>query len=265
MKKIDILNYLYFNLEKENEKDLKQVILDFLIKDDIIPNDPVDRFIFLLNTFNPENIEGSFISNIIRLILSLSIKSSDYNIKIYEKGLGDCEYRPMSINSMGYYLNRSQPITQTMNIRSTMDEAYNNLITTNERYAEATQIGMIRSTVDNQVDEDITSSLSDLYLSQNSSLISISQNSQFKNNRFISTFKLGNTQSTTGISHKNGINGTNNNDNFKVPLPVKKDRKGGFGKFFQENELSYTPLENIDSNKIRFVPDVNTFNKYIYI
>ena len=51
-----ILLFLIENLEKEKERKLKVYLISFLNRNEVLPNDPVDRFIYLLEIFSNENL-----------------------------------------------------------------------------------------------------------------------------------------------------------------------------------------------------------------
>ena len=75
-----IFNMIISNFEKETDSELKEIIIIFLNKNNNIPLDPVERMIFLLNNLTDENVEEKLIQNITKLLLILSLCSSDYNI-----------------------------------------------------------------------------------------------------------------------------------------------------------------------------------------
>jgi DNA-dependent protein kinase catalytic subunit len=269
-----ILNLVIRNLEKETENELKSILITFLNKTDTMPLDPVERILFLFKHLTEDNIEEKLIQNITKLILILSGVSADYNLKIYEKSLSECQYRDLNINTIGYYLNRSQPVPPSVAIRSSMDEAYETIVNVGR---EQTQLGMLRSTQDllstlvhehmnnsnnidivnhreelklskdNKAGINLSISSQDLFLSQHSSLVAVSEKYPVNVKR---KFNLG-----TGLvdSPEEIINNTIDIiGTFKAPRPKKGK---GYGSFLQENEMFYTPVNHSTDNKIRFLPD----------
>ena len=108
---IFVLNKIIINFNNENNKELSQIFIEFFNNgnDNKIPNNPVDRLIYLLSNLSDETIqkEGDLIQIISKSILVLSYSSADYFLLIYEKPLEECEYKDLNINTTGYYLNRS--------------------------------------------------------------------------------------------------------------------------------------------------------------
>lgn len=171
-------------------------------------------------------------------------------MKIYQRSLDQCEFRDLELKQ-GYFLNRSQPITPSMTIKATMDNAFENLINqTNLEFNS--QSDVLRATQNvtlsqsNSPLNDNNSPLNNYYenmLSQNSSLISISQ-------KDISV-------SSKAFDHVVEVAAEEDEfKEFKVPANKPKKKKG-FGKFLMENDMMYTTVDSTQRNKVRFVPEVD--------
>ena len=142
-----IFNNLIVNLSYE--KTHRVVLIEF-INETILPKNPVDRLLFILNNIDLKikSIKSNFIKHITRLMLILVYTSDDFKFKIYEKPLDSffSNFVDLDINSIGNFYSRSQPIPPSINIRDSMDQAYNKLINNLEIYGENTSL--IKSTQD---------------------------------------------------------------------------------------------------------------------
>ena len=162
-----ILNKIIINFNYENNKELSQIFIEFFNNgnDNKIPNNPVDRLIYLLRNLSDETIqkEGDLIQIISKSILVLSYSSADYYLLIYEKPLEDCVYRDLNINTTGYYLNRSQPIAPSVMQRNTMDETYETLVKASiEGYNSSQVNGLIQATINGNTNANLANTLNQL-------------------------------------------------------------------------------------------------------
>ena len=326
---IFVLNKIIINFNNENNKELSQIFIEFFNNgnDNKIPNNPVDRLIYLLRNLSDETIqkEGDLIQIISKSILVLSYSSADYYLLIYEKGLEECVYKDLNINTTGYYLNRSQPIAPSVMHRNTMDETYETLVKASvDGYNNNQVSGLIQATIDgntninliNTLNQLLNNSVNDLLFSNsitnsqaqsnnllnNNGLDAIIEENQNNNNNLKNSLSFArnnninvNTNSNKNDSTKNSttktlsmsqreinltqysslINSTvnypsmneksNKNVNFgfthgeafKVPYPINKNKKkeAKLGAVWTENDISYKPIDESQSNLIRFVPE----------
>jgi hypothetical protein len=292
----EILNFIILNLDKEPQHEMKKDIIAFLNKSETMPSDPVDRLLFILGNLTVENVEEKLIQIITKLLLILTANSADYSLKIYEKALSECDYRELNVNTVGYYINRSQPVAPSMAIRSSMDEAYETVVNISQKDV-ATQLGYLRSTqemiatyLNTQAQDkvpNISSGVSN-EISTNSNSINGNRNMPYNSNgskvgnvpvpevknfsqsishsqqemmlsQYTSLISSNTNYITKNFSNKNvstGLKLTSSplESSFKEPLPIKKKARG-LGKFLQDNEMHYTPVDQGKDNKIRFVPD----------
>ena len=329
---IFVLNKIIINFNNENNKELSQIFIEFFNNgnDNKIPNNPVDRLIYLLQNLSDETIqkEGDLIQIVSKSILVLSYSSADYFLLIYEKPLEECEYKDLNINTTGYYLNRSQPIAPSVIHRNTMDETYETLVKASVAGYNSSQVGgLIQATINgntninlmNTLNQLLNNSVNDLLFtnsltsSQSQSnmlndkgnmdmIIEESENST-KNNNLMTFDSSKNMNIGLNGNKNNHINGNSSNSNaktlsmsqrevnltqysslinstvnypsmseksnkkvnfgfthgeaFKVPYPVKKNKRkdNKLGNLLTENEISYKPIEESQSNLIRFVPE----------
>jgi hypothetical protein len=164
---IFILNKIIINFNYENNKELSQIFIEFFNNgnDNKIPNNPVDRLIYLLRNLSDETIqkEGDLIQIISKSILVLSYSSADYYLLIYEKPLEDCVYKDLNINTTGYYLNRSQPIAPSVMQRNTMDETYETLVKASIDGYNSSQVnGLIQATITGNTNVNLANTLNQL-------------------------------------------------------------------------------------------------------
>ena len=313
---IFILNKIIINFNYENNKELSQIFIEFFNNgnDNKIPNNPVDRLIYLLRNLNDDTIqkEGDLIQIISKSILVLSYSSADYYLLIYEKPLEDCVYKDLNINTTGYYLNRSQPVAPSVMQRNTMDETYETLVKASMDGYNSSQVnGLIQATIDGNTNENLANTLNQLLNNSINDLLFTNQlsNSQAqqngidldsgmdiiteekdeslifeppKNNKNTNNNKMNNNvgktlqmsqrevnlsqyssliNSTVNYpsmnekSNKNVNFGFTHGEAFKVPYPVSKKKESKLGSFITDNEISYNPVEESQSNLIRFVPE----------
>ena len=164
---IFVLNKIIINFNYENNKELSQIFIEFFNNgnDNRIPNNPVDRLIYLLRNLSDETIqkEGDLIQIISKSVLVLSYSSADYYLLIYEKPLEDCVYRDLNINTTGYYLNRSQPIAPSIMQRNTMDETYETLVKASIDGYNSSQVnGLIQATINGNTNTNLVNTLNQL-------------------------------------------------------------------------------------------------------
>ena len=210
-----ILNMILINFDEEREKDLMEIFVNFLNNNNNnqIPNNPVDRLIYIIQNLNNNTIEneGKLIKILSRVILVLTYSSADYNLLLYENGLENCVYKDLNINTTGYYLNRSQPLTQSVIIRNSMDEAYENLVKASITGYNNSQIGgMIQATISGTSNINLTNTLNMLLNNSLNDLISNKDNF------------LSNNNSMDIINEEDSIpsnNNFNNNINFNYSNP----------------------------------------------
>ena len=163
----------------------------------------------------------------------------------------------MDPNCIGYYLDRSQPLTPSMTIKMTMNETYDKILK-DPNLNQFTQPGYLRVTLNlfsqsqsnsigpsNEmvIDSDSQSILikeADIYVSHVSSLVSVSHNLPIHSQNYNKVFDL------SSLKYKN-------EGEFKIP---KAKKKKGLSKFLQENEMFYSTVDSSQSNRIRFIPDV---------
>jgi hypothetical protein len=127
-----------------------------------------------------------------------------------------------------------------------MEEAYNTFKSSSTNNYNG---NMIRATIEKLNGESISNAKSihqtlmnlNFHNSLHSSLLNSSQ------------AQADQPSSSTGLTFKMGVNEHQNA--FKIPKPIIKKSKG-FGSFFSANELAYTPMQNDNSNKIRFIKEV---------
>ena len=322
---IFVLNKIIINFNNENNKELSQIFIEFFNNgnDNKIPNNPVDRLIYLLRNLSDETIqkEGDLIQIISKSILVLSYSSADYFLLIYEKGLEECVYKDLNINTTGYYLNRSQPIAPSVMHRNTMDETYETLVKASIDGYNNNQItggGFIQATIDGNTNPNLLNTFNQLLnnsvndflftntlassqaqtntnlVSNNTSMDIIPEESETKSNfsfdrnkninRTNNNAKSGkgniktlsmsqreinltqysslinstvNYPSMNEKSNKNVNFGFTHGEAFKVPYPVNKNKKkeSKLRNVWAENELTYQPVDESQSNLIRFVPE----------
>ena len=315
---IFILNKIIINFNYENNKELSQIFIEFFNNgnDNKIPNNPVDRLIYLLRNLSDETIqkEGDLIQIISKSILVLSYSSADYYLLIYEKPLEDCVYRDLNINTTGYYLNRSQPIAPSVMQRNTMDETYETLVKASiEGYNSSQVNGLIQATINGSTNANLANTLNQLLNNSINDLLFTNQltNTQTMQNNGIDLDNMGmdiiteekeesviyennnnkakekpnknnipsnktiqlsqrevnlsqysslinstvNYPSMNEKSNKNVNFGFTHGEAFKVPYPVSRKKEGKLGNLLTENDISYNPVEESQSNLIRFVPE----------
>jgi hypothetical protein len=145
-----------------------------------------------------------------------------------------------------------------MTVKMTLNETYEKILK-DPTLNQFTQPGYLRATMNlftqsqynsigasNQmvIDSDFSSQRNkevDLYVSNVSSLVGVSQNLPISSRHYSKVFEL----SSKSDKEEN---------EFKVP---KAKKKKGFSKFLQENEMLYSTVDSSQGNKIRFIPDVN--------
>ena len=328
---IFVLNKIIINFNNENNKELSQIFIEFFNtnNDNKIPNNPVDRLIYLLRNLSDETIqkEGDLIQIISKSILVLSYSSADYYLLIYEKGLEDCVYKDLNINTTGYYLNRSQPIAPSVIHRNTMDETYETLVQASiDGYNNNNVGGLIQATIKGNTNATLMNTFNQLLNSSVNDLLFMNtiNNSQVKTNMnnngmdvimeesdsgskniftFSNNINIRNRNNILNSNKNNNSNNSNKNSNmkslsmsqreinltqysslinstvnypsmneksnknvnlgfthgeaFKVPYPVNKNRKkdSKLGSLWTENEIAYNPVDESQSNLIRFVPE----------
>ena len=319
---IFVLNKIIINFNNEKNKELSQIFIEFFNtgNENKIPNNPVDRLIYLLRILSDETIqkEGDLIQIISKTILVLSYSSADYYLLIYEKGLEDCVYKDLNINTTGYYLNRSQPIAPSVIHRNTMDETYETLVKESlDGYNNNQVHGLIQATINgntninlmNTLNQLLNNSVNDLLFTNSISSSQAQSNMNMINNNNemdiimeeesennIKSFdrnksiNINNKKSTSKSniktlsmsqreinltqysslinstvnypsmnekSNKNVNFGFTHGEAFKVPYPVNKNRRkeGKLGTLLTENDISYQPIDESQSNLIRFVPE----------
>jgi len=257
-----ILLYLIENLEREKDQTLKIFLISFLNKNEVLPNDPIERFIYLLEIFANENFEFlnldnyNFIQIIVKLILIISAHSADFSLKIYEKALSECEFKELNLNSAGYYLNRSQPITPTLAIKNTLDEVYETLIKVNNNINQ-TRIGFLRATLEmgdvhtfayNEVTQNLNTIITASQNTNNFDIELINKNS-LSNKTILNTINNSSQiwSNTVAYSNINNDNSSCNNVN-----NLKSDKNpfiNNMLKKYQENFLSqHSSLINLTQN-----------------
>lgn len=271
-----ILNAMIINFDREKSKEISSIIINFFTINNgkLIPSEPVKRLIYILSSLTSMTIEyeGKLIQLLAKIILVLIYTSSDYDLLIYEKGLENCVYRDLNVNTTGYYLNRSQPVAPSIAIRNTMDEAYATLVQAtmqddgqSQNFIRATvydsTMNMSQGNINNNMDIDlpmkgnvqqgqnqlgkeqniqrsIALTQREINLSQHSSLVNTTANYP--------------SMSTT---NKNVNFGRTHGEAFKVPYPVNISKRRNYGMFLSENDISYTPIDSSSSNRIRFVAE----------
>ena len=98
---------------------------------------------------------------------------------------------------------------------------------------------MNNNKMNNNVGKTLQMSQREVNLSQYSSLINSTVNYPSMNEK----------------SNKNVNFGFTHGEAFKVPYPVSKKKESKLGSFITDNEISYNPVEESQSNLIRFVPE----------
>ena len=270
------LNVIIINFDIETDQTLSALLVNFfnLNNNKIIPSEPVKRLIYLLSSLNAMTIEkeGKLILLLTKLLLVLIYTSSDFDLPIYEKGLEECVYRDLNVNTTGYYLNRSQPLAPSIMMRNTMDEAYETLVAATLGDAGNSQ-NFIKATIsntmaikNNDIDkmdiEEITNTNRNVNLQKPISPFNISNQNMTLSQQDILLSQHSSLVNTTAnypsmasSSNKNVNFGLTHGEAFKVPYPVNMAKRRNYRNFFNENDISYTPVDNTNSTRIRFVAE----------
>jgi hypothetical protein len=256
---IFVLNKIIINFNYENNKELSQIFIEFFNNgnDNRIPNNPVDRLIYLLRNLSDETIqkEGDLIQIISKSVLVLSYSSADYYLLIYEKPLEDCVYRDLNINTTGYYLNRSQPIAPSIMQRNTMDETYETLVKASIDGYNSSQVnGLIQATINGNTNTNLVNTLNQLL---NNSI-----------NDLLFTNQLTNTQAQqNGIDLDSGmdiITEEKVNERGKKHLDQYDYTSGDLDGFSKEKSLTLVSEKSITQTECNLVTNcIEYLNKII--